>query len=263
MSLFQLKSHPVYPQFYDYCENTGVHFFKKATQRVYTDSYFLDEYKNQYKKTYYEDEVNLRTLAKKRLEVLKNFQDPKGKTLLEIGSASGFFLDEAKKVGYITKGIEISKSEVEYSKNSLQLDVKCISFLDFQSDIQFDSIALFFVLEHFKEQEIVLKKIFSLLSSKGILLLTIPSLNGPSFKTNPQEWFETHPTDHFVDYSPKSLKKVLEYFDSEILYMKPMSYHPKRDKGLLGKFPFRFFYKTIADQICYSDTLFMIARRRI
>lgn len=262
MSLFKITDHPKFSNYYRFCENTGTCFYIPARQRAYSNSYFLDEYKAQYNKTYYEDEANLRSLAKKRLAILERFNTSKKTSLLEIGSASGFFLDEAKSVGYKTKGIEISKSEVNYSREQLGLDAECISFMDYNTNSKFDCIVAFFVLEHFPDQEKVLTKIFSLLNESGFLFLALPSLNGPTYKTNPEEWFKTHPEDHFADYSPLSLKKVFQYFETKILYCEPMSFHVSRDKGIRGMFPFRLFYNSLAKFTSYGDTIQILAKRR-
>ncbi len=262
MSLFKITDHPKFPTYYKYCENTGTCFYIPAKERVYSKSYFMEEYKAQYKKTYYEDELALRTLAKKRLQVLERFNQPRKTDLLEIGSAAGFFLDEAKKLGYKTKGIEISESEVKYSREQLGLDALSISFLDYQTESKFDCIAAFFVLEHFPDQEKVLSKIFSLLKEGGFVFLALPSIYGPTFLTSPDEWFKTHPDDHFADYSPLSLKKVFQYFEAEVLYCEPMSFHVARDKGIRGKFPFKLFYNSLAKLTSYGDTIQILAKRR-
>lgn len=261
MSLFQFKEYKPFPNEYEICENTGLLFYKKGTSREYKDSYFMEEYKNQYKKTYYEDEQNLRSLAKKRLTILEKFSKNQKLNLLEIGSAAGFFLDEAKKIGYKVKGIEISPKEAKYSSEKLGLEIYSDSFLNYSDQNKFSCIAAFFVLEHFLNQYEVLEKIFSLLTEKGFILITIPSTNGPSFKDK-KSWFESHPIDHFFDYSPLSISKTLNHFNAEILFMEPMSYHPHREKGILGKFPLKLFYKQIANWLNYGDTLFLIARKR-
>ena len=262
MSLFKLTAHPKFPNYYKYCENTGTCFYTQAKERVYSNSYFLEEYKAQYKKTYYEDELALRELAKRRLAILERYNIPKKTNLLEIGSAAGFFLDEAKKLGYQTKGIEISESEVKYSRDKLGLDAESISFLDYSTDSKFDCIAAFFVLEHFPDQEKVLTKIFSMLNEGGFVFLALPSLYGPTFTTNPEEWFKTHPEDHFADYSPLSLKKVFQFFEAKVLHCEPMSFHVSRDKGFRGKYPFKIFYNSLAKLTSYGDTLQILAKRR-
>ena len=261
MSLFKITAHPKFPEYYTYCEKTGTCFYIPAKSRSYSNSYFMDEYKAQYKKTYYEDETALRQLAKRRLAILERFNTKKT-NLLEIGSAAGFFLDEAKKIGYKVKGIEISQSEVAYSRDKLGLDAESISFLDYTTDEKFDCIAAFFVLEHFFDQEKVLTKIFSLLNEGGFVFLALPSLYGPTFSTNTDEWFKTHPEDHFADYSPLSLKKVFQYFEAKVLFCEPMSFHVSRDRGIRGRFPFKLFYNSLAKLTSYGDTIQILAKRR-
>ena len=261
MSLFKITAHPKFPEYYTYCEKTGTCFYIPAKSRSYSNSYFMDEYKAQYKKTYYEDETALRQLAKRRLAILERFNTKKT-NLLEIGSAAGFFLDEAKKIGYKVKGIEISQSEVAYSRDKLGLDAESISFLDYTTDEKFDCIAAFFVLEHFSDQEKVLTKIFSLLNEGGFVFLALPSLYGPTFSTNTDEWFKTHPEDHFADYSPLSLKKVFQYFEAKVLHCEPMSFHVSRDRGIRGRFPFKLFYNSLAKLTSYGDTIQILAKRR-
>jgi len=261
MKLFFPTPHEKYPSYYDIDRETGVCFFKPAKRREYTENYFLEEFKNQYQKTYYEDESNLRNLANRRLDILEKFIQPAGMTLFEIGCATGFFLSEASRRGYRASGLEISGQEARYAVENLGLDVTCGNFLEFETEMSFDVVAAFFVIEHFEEQEGIFKKIFSMLKKGGLLFLAVPSLYGPTFQTNPEEWFRSHPTDHFVDYSHISLRKLFSKFDTDILYNRPMSYHPGRDKGWRGSFPVKFFYKVIADMTCYGDTIQVLAKK--
>lgn len=262
MNLFLPVPHEKYPSQYDICKETGVCFYKPAKKREYTENYFLEEFKNQYQKTYYEDESNLRKLANKRLNILESFLKPQGKTLFEIGCATGFFLSEAAARGFSVSGIEISQQEVEYANQKLGLDVSCGNFLEYPVEKTFDVVAAFFVVEHFQEQEEVFRKIFSMLKKGGLLFLAIPSLYGPTYQTNPEEWFRTHPGDHFVDYSHISLRKLFSKFNTDILYNRPMSYHPGRDNGWRGTFPVKLFYKVIADMTCYGDTIQVLAKKK-
>jgi 2-polyprenyl-3-methyl-5-hydroxy-6-metoxy-1,4-benzoquinol methylase len=259
LSLFEFKAHSKFPEMYDACQSTGVLKFKPAVYRDYGDSYFMEEYKNQYKKTYYDDEINLRQMAVRRLSVVSSIYSGSvlGKSLLEIGSAAGFFLSEAKQMGFETKGYELSPREVEYSRNKLSLDVDCESILNIKTDVyqnQVDVICAFFVLEHIQEIDALWERIASWIKKHGILFLAVPSFFGPTFQTNPSNWFETHPQDHFYDYDPSSLKKLLSILGFDLRYARPMSYHRKRDLGLLGRLP-DWAYKLYSNQSCYGDTI--------
>ena len=262
MSYFLFQKHSLFPTEYEICQKTGLLKYKLSKKRKYSDSYFNEEYKSQYKRTYYEDEKNIRFLAKKRLTVLQSFL-PKKKdlSLFEIGCASGFFLDEARKKNFQVSGLEISSTEVNYAKN-LGLLVEKGNFLNFSSKQQFDVICAFFVLEHIEHIELLFQKIDKMTKKKSLLFLALPSIQGPTFQTNIQEWFETHPKDHFFDYGPMSLRKILQLYNFEILYQKPMSYHRERDRGWKGKILNDYCYKLYADFFCYGDTMEVLCRKK-
>ena len=139
--------------------------------------------------------------------------------------------------------------------------MKCCSFLDYKSDEKHDIICAFYVIEHFENQEEVFYKILSMLKEKGCLFLSLPSIYGPTFTTNPEEWFKTHPKDHFMDYSHKSLKKVFKKLNMDVVYNRPVSYHPYRDKGWRGNLPL-YIYEKLANWTCYGDTIQILAKRK-
>lgn len=238
----------------------------------------MEEYMSQYKKSYYEDEPNLRAMAKRRLANLATFapllkvekvdsgeRSPfSNQTLLEIGSAAGFFLDEARIAGYQTRGLELSPKEVEYSRNTLGLDVERKSVLSVEVGEwkkSFSVISAFFVIEHIEDIEGIWKRLQAWTRPGGFLYLAVPSSFGPSFQTNPKEWFSTHPSDHFFDYSVHSLKKLLSILGFDVNYVRPMSYHSYRDLGLRGKLP-EWLYRLYANRFAYGDTIELIARKR-
>jgi SAM-dependent methyltransferase len=221
----------------------------------------MDEYKNQYNKTYYEDEINLRSLAKRRLQIIHRYTSSHQKSLLEIGCAAGFFLDEAKKLGWKVRGLEISPTEVEFAQKTLGLDVKSGSIDLLSEDDQFDVICLFFVMEHIPDYLNFLNQLVQRIPSGGFIALALPSMNGPSFKTSPEEWFKTHPKDHFYDFTPKSLGEVMVRLGFQILYAEPMSYHPQRDKGWRGKLP-GFLYRSFSKFTVYGDTFQILAQKK-
>lgn len=278
MSLFDFIPHRKFPEYYEICRRTGVLRFLPAKQREYGDSYFMEEYMAQYKKSYYEDESNLRAMAKRRLANLAKLVpltpqenvDPcvrkpfPNQTLLEIGSAAGFFLDEARIAGFQTKGLELSPKEVEYSRNTLGLEVERRSVLSVEESEwkeSFSVISAFFVIEHIQDIDGIWKRLQTWIRPGGFLYLAVPSSFGPSFETNPKEWFMTHPSDHFFDYSVHSLKKLLSILGFDVNYVRPMSYHSYRDLGLRGKLP-EWLYRLYANHFAYGDTIELIARKR-
>lgn len=247
--------------------HTGVIYYKNAKSLKYSDAYFTSEYKKQYGKTYIEDEVNLRKLAKNRLKNIMKFIRPPA-TLLEIGCAAGFFLDEAKKSGYTVFGLETSSYAAEYAVNKLGLRVIQHSFTDNPLPVikenfgdTFDITAAFYTVEHFPDQKTAFQNISDLTRSKGIFACSLPSTYGPLFNNNSAKWVQTHPEDHFADYSPSSIRKILPLYGFSLYHSSPASFHPGRLHRYFNLPAMSFLYRFFARIFSYGDTMEIIAKK--
>ncbi len=192
----------------------------------YSSKYFIEDYKNQYGKTYEEDEENLKRLAKNRLDIIKNIK-PTGK-ILDLGSAMGFFLKEASLNGYETEGIEISEYAANYCVSNLNLNVHNISLLDFEyKKKEYDIITAWYVLEHICDFEKLLKNILFSLKDDGIFAFAMPNGNGISGKFN-KNYFKIVPPDHAFETNPKALDKFLKKYSLKKMYLKNQSVYYNR-----------------------------------
>ena len=192
----------------------------------YSSKYFIEDYKNQYGKTYEEDEENLKALAKSRLETIKNIK-PTGK-ILDLGSAMGFFLKEASLNGYETEGIEISEYAANYCVKNLNLNVYNVSLLDFEyKENEYDIITAWYVLEHICDFEKLLKNILFSLKDDGIFAFAMPNGNGISGRFN-KNYFKIVPPDHAFETNPKALDKFLKKYSLKKMYLKNQSVYYNR-----------------------------------
>ena len=192
----------------------------------YSSKYFIEDYKNQYGKTYEEDEENLKRLAKSRLETIKNIK-PTGK-ILDLGSAMGFFLKEASLNGYETEGIEISQYAANYCVKNLNLNVYNVSLLDFEyKENEYDIITAWYVLEHICDFEKLLKNILFSLKDDGIFAFAMPNGNGISGRFN-KNYFKIVPPDHAFETNPKALDKFLKKYSLKKMYLKNQSVYYNR-----------------------------------
>ena len=269
-----LIPHPLLGPDYMLCQQTGVIYYTKAKHATdpdfYESDYFNSRYEAQYGHSYLQDETHLRRLARRRLSFLARYQKPSGK-LLEIGSAMGFFLDEARSRGYNeVAGIETSQYASDYSHKTFNLEVITQNFLNYpnppddsknkeRDEKRFDAICCYYTLEHFPEQRKAFIKIAKLLKTGGILSLALPSSNGPLFNRHLKQWEASHPDDHFADYSPQSLAKVLPLYGLRILKAWPASYHPERWGKVWEAPPLHLLYRFYANSFTYGDTMEAIA----
>ncbi len=204
----------------------------KNILKIYKNTYFNEEYKEQYGKTYLEDKDNILKLAQARLEIISSLLEGKteGKKILDIGSAYGFFLDRARSFNFNPSGIEIEKKACAYAKNKLKIKMINNSFLKADLNKKFDIITLWYVLEHFPDPEAVLNKILSILNPGGLLCLSLPNGNSPFYHFNRKEWLKLHPDDHFIDYSVKGIRSFLKRKGFCLVKKNITGFHPERYK---------------------------------
>ncbi len=187
------------------------------------ESYYYDQYRSFYGKTYIEDRQNIRKLNERRLSnISHNLQKINKTTInaLDFGGALGFFLDDlkdyagiyGKKVnGFI---IEINRYALEYCEKKGYMGFCSIDDLLERTELEqsFDLISFWFCLEHIENLPKIIQKTKSLLNTGGILAISFPSTNGPMFrlKKNRKNYINSRPLDHYFDFNPFSLRKFLE-----------------------------------------------------
>ena len=249
---------PGLPPRFGRCPETRVIYDSEAHLLDYEQDYFFAEYEKQYGRTYMEDEEALRTLARRRLSRLRAYAKAPAR-LFEIGCATGFFLDEARKRDYAVSGCELSAFASEKARE-LGLDVTTGGFLDLEiPDGSLDVIAAFYVLEHIPQQRSLFDRIARLLRPGGVLLFALPSTYGPMFMLRPEEWANSHPADHFADYSPLSLSKTLRLYGIRLQRAWPASYHPARVGRIWALPGVRTLYRISAAASSFGDTFEGIA----
>ena len=243
---------------------SGTIYYLAAETRSYEGDYFLEEYAAQYGRTYIEDEEHLRMLARRRLALPGVLPESGAASarLLEVGCAAGFFLDEARKLGFVPEGLEISEYAAQYGRDTLGLEIQARAFLDVELEpAAYDVVAAFYVVEHFARQRTVFEKIAAALRPGGRFVFALPSCYGPLFEYSPEQWQSTHPTDHHADYSPRALRVVLQQYGLELHAVRPASYHQQRAKACKAWWP-NWLYRRFADWRAYGDTLEGVAIRR-
>lgn len=228
----------------------------------YDDSYFLEQYKSQYGKTYEEDEDAIRALSSRRIDTIFKVWgrdgDRSALRLLDIGSALGFFLKTAREMNIgSVEGVEISSYAARYCRKKLRINVANASFDDLQLDTTFDIITAWYFIEHCSDPAAVAQKIYALLNINGIFALSVPSFFGPLYYFNRKQWIESHPVDHRIDLSPRSAAGFLKRIGFRKVILRAGGLHPERvfDTNSMFFKPFAAAYTKISTRINFSDTL--------
>lgn len=249
------------------CRSCGIVYNSGYHPLSYDNDYFIEEYRNQYGRTYHEDFPHIYALAEKRLEkifYLGSFDSPSELSVLDIGSALGFFLKAAQNRGTgRQQGIEISSYGAEFCRSEYGIPVIQAPFEKADMGGSFDIITAWFFLEHCRNTREVADRIFRSLNPGGVFAMAVPSFFGPLFRRNREEWVATHPSDHRVDFSPATAKKFLKETGFKKVKVYPCGIHPERVMTSTSPFyrPFARLYRLFAGMTGYSDTIEVYAKK--
>ena len=221
---------------YRRCRNCGIVYMSYTAEEEmqYKKSYFFEDYKNQYGKTYEEDFNSIKAQCSRRLQIMNALQDDQGgKNYLDIGCAYGPSLAAAAEQGLNPFGTDISEEAIHYVKSKLHFPASCSAFPQIDSEKEFgiskfDSVSMWYVIEHFKNLDSVLSKISSMIKEGGIFAFATPSGEGISAKSDLDHFYTISPVDHFSIWEPSRAQKILKKYGFEVIKIVSTGHHPER-----------------------------------
>lgn len=144
---------------------------------------------------------------------------------LDIGCSAGHMLQIAKKMGWKTKGIEISPVAVEFGKKQgLDIVQSTVDDFDFVPN-SFDLISMFHVLEHVFYPKQELEKIKKALSPSGFLIIEVPNISSLPAILRKSSWKGLLVPYHLWHFNKMTLPKLLNQAGFDVVINKT-PYHP-------------------------------------
>lgn len=217
------------------CKMIYISFSDDSEKVKYEKSYFAEEYKKQYGKTYLDD---FESIKKSGIERIKNIdcvysENRKEKTVLDIGCAYGPFLSAAKDDQWIPYGSDIAEDAVNYVNSNLNIKAVTASFadIDIQKSFgveQFDAVTMWYVIEHIKDLDSTLCKINSMLKKGGVFAFSTPCGSGISRKYCAESFFNQSPKDHYSIWEKENTARVLRKYGFKVKKIVSTGIHPER-----------------------------------
>jgi SAM-dependent methyltransferase len=98
-------------------------------------------------------------------------------SLLDIGTGTGQFLHLARNDFSAVYGTEVSRRAIELALEKYGLEITPGDIMDAElpSDLLFDNVSMFHVLEHVPDARQVIQKCHSLLNQSGLLTIAVPN----------------------------------------------------------------------------------------
>lgn len=145
-----------------------------------------------------------------------------GGRLLDVGCATGFLLDEARRRGWQTAGVEVSEFASEYARTEGKLDVLSTTLRDATYPAEhFDAIVMDDVVEHLSDPEEELREVWRILKPGGIVLIHTPNIDSLWYKLMGKHWVHLRPVEHLYYFSPATLTKLLERVGFRVVRTRP------------------------------------------
>lgn len=187
-----------------YLEPTSNIIFQPTAPAVsQMNEYADDEYsEGVYKEYAAARELKIAT-ALPRLAVIKKLA--KGNRLLDVGCATGFFLEAAVKQGFDAQGVEFSTVAIAQARADIRARITRgdVNVLLQQQATEFDVVSAFDIVEHVQDPKRFLSQIFDILVPGGVLALSTPD------------------TGHFLRYVMGSRWPMLQPMQHTYLFSKP------------------------------------------
>src|SRR6185503_15625723 len=133
-------------------------------------------------------------------------------SLLEVGCASGMYLDLMRALGWKrVVGIDISQRAIEQARNDLKLEAYCGELKDVCLDEEsFDAVSLSHTLEHVSDPVGFLRETYRVMKPGARLAIVVPNVESLSARVFGRDWFHLDAPRHMVNFTRHSLRVTLE-----------------------------------------------------
>ncbi len=134
----------------------------------------------------------------------------RGGKILDIGCATGFLLDEARRQGWQAHGVELSDWAVKYAREHFNLEVSegTVEDAHFPPG-SFDAVTMIDVLEHLPDPKKTLEEIRRILRPDGIVCVSTPDIDSFISRLLGGRWWGIQQA-HLYYFSKETLRSMLE-----------------------------------------------------
>ena len=182
---------------------------------LYSEDYFAGAEAGFGYVDYDQDKAAMASTFEAYLALLASGRPGRG-ALLDVGAATGFFLELARADGWNSRGIEPSHYASRIAKKKgLAVDCGVVEELTLP-DASFDVVTMWDVIEHLPDPRRSLAAVFRLLHPNGTLAVNTPDSGSLLARVLGLRWHLVVPPEHLVLFSQKSLRLLLEEAGFEV-----------------------------------------------
>lgn len=151
-------------------------------------------------------------------------QHAKGKHILDIGCATGEFLNFMKSKGWVTRGIEPDEAARKQAILRYDLSVGDENHLKELGNDLFDVITLWHVLEHVSDLQQRMTDLYRLLKPGGLLVIAVPNPESGDAVKYGSFWAGYDVPRHLYHFTQGSMTFLLDRFSFTLEKILPMKW---------------------------------------
>lgn len=142
----------------------------------------------------------------KKLQLISKFY--KTGNILDIGCGTGEFLNICKKAKWNVLGIEPDVDARKMAIENYNIDVKEETELKNLTDVSFELISMWHVLEHVPRLNERMEEIKRILKNDGIIIIAVPNCNSLDAKIYKNNWAAYDVPRHLYHFTPNDIEKL-------------------------------------------------------
>lgn len=190
------------------CASCTVHYSERTPDvsqlpQIYSKAYFHGSPAGY--PAYEADESLHRARARSYLRDLMAHAESPG-SVLDVGCATGFFLDEARQAGWRVRGCEVSEWAAGYASKRFGLDVVMAPFpTDLLGSEQYDAVTLLNVFEQLPDPHAAERLLRDLVKPGGLLALETWDVDALVVRMSGMKWHKYRPEETPIYLNRQSL----------------------------------------------------------
>lgn len=159
------------------------------------------------------------TLSKK-FNLVNKFAQPK--KLLDIGCATGMFLNVSKNRGVEVVGVEPDQQAREFAKTTFAIDVFDENSLSQFEDNTFDAITMWHVLEHVPNLNQRIEEIKRLVKPGAFIFIAVPNSASYDAELYQEHWAAYDVPRHLYHFTNATIQKLISKHQLKLIKKVPM-----------------------------------------
>lgn len=220
---------------------------------------------------YQRQERPLRKNFKRYLKKVLPYLHSERPSMLDVGCAYGFLLDEARRLGFRVHGVDLSEDAIKWMNANLGIEGTAGLLADAPAG-PFDVVTVSEVIEHIGNPVLFVSELHERLADKGVLVIVTGACDASCAKLLGKTWWYLNPPDHCSIYSRAALRMLVSKAGFQVIYHGMFPYHwvglnngllklaRMLGSGRLGRISLKL--PSLMIPIPHGTTQFLIARKQ-